>query len=85
MSSADIFRQHGAIHLARIVPQDVCKFMTHILMLKGAYGVGDDDQVPGSLGVGHGEMACETLLDSLLGKHLNPFPRCQCRRRDNRA
>jgi hypothetical protein len=65
MSSADIFRQHGAIHLARIVPQDVCKFMTHILMLKGAYGVGDDDQVPGSFGVGHGEMACETLLDSL--------------------
>lgn len=65
MSSADIFKQHGAIHLARLIPSDVCKFMTHLLMMKGAYGVGADEQVSGSYGVGHGEFACETLLESL--------------------
>ena len=34
-------------------------------MIKGAYGIGDDPQVPGSYGVSHGEFACETLLETL--------------------
>jgi len=65
MSSVDVFRQHKSIHLKGLVSSDTCKFITHLLMLKGAYGIGDDPQVPGSMGVSHGEFACETLLETL--------------------
>ena len=65
MSSVEIFRQHKSIHLKGLVSPDTCRFITHLLMLKGAYGIGDDPQVPGSYGVSHGEFACETLLETL--------------------
>lgn len=65
MKSNEIFKAKGALHLKGLVSPDVCKFLTHLLAMKGAYGVGGDEQIPNSKGAGHGEFACETLLEQL--------------------
>lgn len=66
MRSVEIFKARGALHLKELVPSETCKFITHLLMLKHAcYGVSDDSQVPNSIGVSHGELANEVLLERL--------------------
>jgi hypothetical protein len=61
----NVFQQHKSVHLKGLVSSEVCKFMTHLLMVKAAHGVGGDPQVPNAFAVAHGEMACETLLETM--------------------
>jgi len=61
----NVFQQHKSVHLKGLVSPEVCKFMTHLLMVKAAHGVGGDPQVPNAFAVAHGEMACETLLETM--------------------
>jgi hypothetical protein len=65
LRSAEIFNSKGNLHLKNLIPKEVCYHLTHLLSLKGAYGIGGDPQVPNSKGVGHGEMGCEVILESV--------------------
>lgn len=62
---ADIFNSKGALHVKNLVPKDVCYHLTHLLALKGEFGIGGDPQIPNSRGAGHGEMGCEVILESV--------------------
>ena len=63
--STEIFNSKGAIHVKNILPKEIFYHLTHLLSLKGAFGVGGDPQVPGSKGVSHGEIGCEVVLESV--------------------
>jgi len=66
MSHTEIFKARGALHLKGLVSPDTCKFITHLMMLKHACeGTGGDPQVPNSIGVSHGELSNEVLLEKL--------------------
>lgn len=63
--SAEIFNSKGALHLKNLLSKEVSYHLTHLLSLKGAFGVGGDPQIPNSQGAGHGEMSCEVVLESV--------------------
>lgn len=63
--SAEIFNSKGALHLKNLLSKEVSYHLTHLLSLKGAFGVGGDPQIPNSQGAGHGEIACEVVLESV--------------------
>jgi len=63
MSAKDYFNSKGVLHFQGLIPLEVSKFLTHLLAVKGAMGVGGDPQIPNSKAAGHGEMATETILE----------------------
>jgi len=63
--SAEIFNSKGALHLKGLLSKEVSYHLTDLLSLKGAFGFGGDAQIPNSQGAGHGEMACEVVLEKV--------------------
>ena len=63
LNSSEIFNSNGALHIKQILSKEICYHLTHLLSLKGEFGVGGDPQVPNSKGAGHGEFAFETILE----------------------
>lgn len=48
----------------KFIPLEICKFVTHTLLLKHAqHDIPGDPQVAGSIAIGRGEPVCETLLE----------------------
>jgi hypothetical protein len=68
VSSKDYFNSKGILLMKGLVTPEVAKFLTHLLALKGAFGVGGDPQIPNSKGAGHSEFACETILEQVWPK-----------------
>ena len=65
MSAREYFNSKGVLRFQELISPDVSKFITHLLSVKGAFGVGGDPQIPNSKAAGHGEFACETILEQV--------------------
>lgn len=63
MSAKDFFNSKGVLHCKNLVPLEVSMFVTHLLTIKGAMGVGGDTSVPNSKAAGYCEIATETIME----------------------
>jgi hypothetical protein len=63
-TSAEMFKKYGAVHVSGFLPQQIAQYLTHILLVKNAQKPQlGDEQCPNSIAIGHGEPACEALLE----------------------
>lgn len=65
-TATDIFNKNGALLIKDVVPKDLCKFLTHVLLRcpDSGYGNIGDAQVPDSVVISH-DIYFETLLENV--------------------
>lgn len=62
----DIFRKQGYLHVKDIASDEICRFLTNVLMRQAALtSQSDDDQVPGCLSIMDHEVMFETLQERI--------------------
>jgi hypothetical protein len=66
MQSHEILAQNKSLHLKNLVSDDLCKFLTHVLVRKSfESNLIDDEQVPDCLAIMGHELVFDTLLERL--------------------